>query len=59
MSAQAGGAESLLYFGRKRTQELRLEVTFTNLEETNGYSCVLLPTAEGGFVFQSEYAIFH
>lgn len=58
---QAGGADSLLHFGRKRTEELRLQVTFAPVmgQRSNGYSCVLLPTTEGGFVFQSEYAIFH
>lgn len=57
---QAGGAETFLYFGRKRTSELRLQVTFSPIDEhANGYSCTLLPTTSGGFVFKDEYASFH
>lgn len=57
---QSGGADSLLHFGRKRTEQLALDITFAPVgQHANGYSCVLLPTTEGGFVFQSEYAMFH
>ena len=57
---QAGGADSLLHFGRKRTDQLALEVVFAPVgPRANGYSCVLVPTTEGGFVFQSEYAVIH
>lgn len=57
---RAGGADTFLYFGRKRTAELHLSVTFTPIaNRSNGYSCTLLPSSDGGFVFQQEYAIFH
>ena len=37
--AQAGGADSLLYFGQKTTDEIRIELKF----DLDNYYCTLLP----------------
>jgi predicted ATPase len=51
----AGGADSLLHFGRKTTKVIELEFFFGR----NGYSCKLLPTAEDSLVFGEEKDYFH
>jgi predicted ATPase len=51
---QAGGADSLLHFGRKNTDELKLRFWFGR----NAYECQLLPTAEDSLVFGEETLYF-
>lgn len=51
---KAGGADSLLHFGRKHTEAIRLELAF----KRNGYICQLDPTAEDGLVFGHEEVWF-
>jgi predicted ATPase len=46
----AGGADTLLHFGRKTTSELVVDCTF----HRNGYKATLVPTAEDSLIFQEE-----
>src|SRR5438128_1318236 len=48
--AQAGGADSLLHFGQKVTDEIRIVLEFG----TSHYHCALLPTADDRLVFGEE-----
>lgn len=48
--AEQGGADRLLHFGRKRTEELSISLQF----RPNSYSCTLQPTAEGRLFFSVE-----
>src|SRR5436309_2958574 len=50
----AGGADSLLHFGRKRSPSMSVELIFTEASIGNGYKFELLPTENDGFVFKSE-----
>lgn len=52
--AKAGGAERLLYFGRKQTDEILLRLQFGK----NAYLCRLVPTAEDSLIFAEERASF-
>ncbi|MBI2437853.1 MAG: AAA family ATPase [Lentisphaerae bacterium] len=52
-----GGAERILYFGRKTSESLSLELSFD--ESVNGYQCVLKPTAEDSLILDSEQVWFH
>jgi len=45
-----GGADSFLYYGRKRTPALSAELYFGN----NGYKFVLQPTQENRFIYANE-----
>lgn len=49
---EQGGANSLLHFGRKRTQSLSLKLQIDN--GTNRYECTLAPNAEDGLFFEDE-----
>jgi len=51
---KASGANTLLHFGRKITDEIKIELSFGQ----NGYKCVLAPTAEDSLVFQDERCWF-
>lgn len=55
----AGGADSLLHFGRKRTPSLYVSLEFAEGDNANGYSFKLLPTEEDQFVFGEETIWFH
>lgn len=59
--ATAGGADTFLHFGQRITGRLRFEITFRQTAPglLNAYGCTLLPTADGGVVFNSEYVAFH
>jgi len=52
---QAGGAESLLYLGRKTTSQIEIALEFG----TNAYHCTLVPTAEDSLIFETEECSFH
>ncbi len=55
-----GGANQLLHYGSKATQELGIELVFqTGQDKANGYRCRLVPTAEDSLVFQEEEVSFH
>ncbi len=47
---KSGGADNILYFGRKRSDQLVLELYFD--DSVNGYSCTLVPNTEGDFIFE-------
>jgi predicted ATPase len=53
--AQAGGADSLLYFGQKTTDELAIHLTFG----ANGYGCTLIPARGDSLIFADEECWFH
>ncbi len=55
--ASAGGADSFLYFGRKTTPEMSLELSFAG--HRNGYRCTVIPTADDTFAFKEEECWFH
>ncbi len=53
--AQAGGADRLLYYGRKQTNELEFEVWFSrNDSNRNGYFCKLVPGEEDVLFLTTE-----
>ena len=53
---EQGGANSLLHFGRKRTQKISLKLQFA--DGKNSYGCLLSPNAEDGLFFQDEWCDF-
>jgi predicted ATPase len=56
-AGQSGGADSILHFGAKRTQRLRIRLEFA--DRRNGYECSLVPSTEGELVFREESVWFH
>jgi len=52
----AGGAERILHFGSKVTQEIELEISFC--DRINGYHVALSPTSEDRFRVHNERAWF-
>jgi predicted ATPase len=52
----AGGAERILHFGSKETQEVELEISFG--DGINGYHVALSPTAEDRFYVHDEWCWF-
>jgi predicted ATPase len=58
-TGQAGGADSILFFGRKQSPSLAVELEFVQGNNANGYSFELRPTAEDRFIFSSESFWFH
>ncbi len=57
--AQAGGADQILFYGRKTTERLHVELWFQKKGDfVNGYQCSLIPTAEDLLVFEEEYTYF-
>jgi predicted ATPase len=55
----AGGADSILYFGRKQSPSLTVEMEFGVRDYVNDYAFTLRPTAEDRFIFSSETVWFH
>ncbi len=53
-TAKKGGADKLLYFGRKQTEEIYVKLKFGQ----NGYMCRIQPTDEDYFTFVEEYCSF-
>jgi predicted ATPase len=51
---QAGGADALLYYGRKNTGQIRVLLMF----EQNGYECVWIPTNDDALIFKEETGYF-
>ena len=54
---EAGGADRLLHYGSKVTEEISLKVAFS--DEVNGYECTLGPTQEDALFFIRESCWFH
>ncbi len=52
---KAGGANNLLYFGEKTTQEIVVELVFGQ----NGYRCTLAPAAGDTLIFTGETCWYH
>lgn len=58
-TGEAGGADSILYFGRKQSPSLSVELEFVRGHDANGYAFELRPTAEDRFIFSSESFWYH
>jgi len=57
---QSGGADQILHFGRKNSNELDIELWFeSNNKKSNGYKCSLIPTNDDTLIFLEEKAYFH
>lgn len=48
--SKQGGPDSFLYYGRKKTEQIRTELYFGN----NGYWCTLEPTSDNRLMFAQE-----
>lgn len=53
--AQMGGANKVLHFGKKVTQEMEISLLFA----PNGYKAVLIPDEQDGLIFKKEIAYFY
>jgi predicted ATPase len=53
--SQLNGADRALFFGRKTTDKLRIDLHFS----PNGYRAELVPTTDDGLVFSKEFALFY
>lgn len=51
-TAERGGADTILHFGRKRSESMSFNLSFEN--GVNGYECRLAPGAEDNFFFSYE-----
>ncbi|MEO7412493.1 MAG: AAA family ATPase [Opitutaceae bacterium] len=56
---QSGGADALLHFGQKRTQEMRVRLTFGSGGTGNGYELVLAPNNEDTLFVREEWTYYH
>ena len=56
-TAERGGADTLLHFGRKHSEAMSFSLSFQN--GINGYECRLAAGAEDNFFFIKEAAWFH
>jgi predicted ATPase len=54
-----GGADTLLYFGRKRSPEMSFRLEFGESDTSNAYSVKLRPTDEGSLMIAGETAYYH
>ncbi|MBI4946709.1 MAG: AAA family ATPase [Bacteroidetes bacterium] len=56
-----GRANSYLYFGAKKSTYLEGEISFLNPGKnlSNSYQFKLIPTQEGGFIFEKEFSNFN
>ncbi|MFN5348547.1 MAG: AAA family ATPase [Polaromonas sp.] len=52
---QLNGADRTLFFGRKTTSKLEIDLRFS----PNGYRAELVPTTDDGLVFAKEFALFY
>lgn len=57
-TGESGGANSLLHFGRKKTDKINLSIEFRSGQDSNIYAFDLIPTDEDRFIFGEE-AIFY
>ena len=58
-TGEAGGADSILHFGRKQSPRLAVELEFVQGDNANGYSIELRPTVEDRYIFSRESFWFH
>lgn len=58
-AATKGGADTLLYFGRKNSSEMGFRLEFGEGDIANGYSIQLQPTNEDSLIIQWETALYH
>lgn len=58
-TAVAGGANSILHFGRKHSSLLSVQLVFGDGNDASGYRFELIPTNEDTFVFQDERISHH
>ncbi|MDR4499525.1 MAG: AAA family ATPase [Candidatus Scalindua sp.] len=56
-TAASGGADSILYFGRKTSEEMSFKLSFKG--GVNGYECSFSPTPEDNFYFSNENILIH
>jgi len=56
--AQSGGADQILHYGRKTTDQVEITLWFKRNDLANGYSCTLIP-AEDTLLIKSESTWFH
>jgi predicted ATPase len=54
-----GGADKLLYFGRKRSPGMRFFLEFGEANTSNAYSIELLGTDEDSFIISNETTYYH
>jgi predicted ATPase len=54
-----GGANTLLYFGRKRSPEMSFFLEFGEGDRSNAYSVKLVGTEEDSFIISNETAYYH
>jgi predicted ATPase len=57
-TGQSGGANSILHFGRSRTEKLFVKMVFSERLNKNIYEFTLQPTDNDGFFFESEATYF-
>ncbi|MBI3919993.1 MAG: AAA family ATPase [Armatimonadetes bacterium] len=55
----AGGADSVLHFGRKRSPSLFVGLEFASGTDANGYQFALLPTEEDSLIYGTESLSYH
>lgn len=58
-SGMKGGADTLLYFGRKRSPKMSFRLEFGESDTSNAYLVELLGTAEDNLMISSETAYYH
>jgi predicted ATPase len=58
-TAVKGGAESLLYFGRKGSNSISIKLEFAEGERANAYKVDLTPTDDDGLSISTETAYYH
>jgi predicted ATPase len=58
-TAKKGGADSLLYFGRKVSPSIQLKVEFGEGDTSNAYSVKLTPTTSDELIVANETALYH
>ncbi|MGH7848328.1 MAG: AAA family ATPase [Candidatus Binatia bacterium] len=58
-TGEAGGAGSVLHFGRKQSPSLAIELEFGEGTNANGYRFELRPTGEDRFIFSYEMVWYH
>ena len=54
-----GGADTLLYFGRKNSREMSFSLEFGEGSRSNAYSIELLGTSDDGFIISNETTFYH
>jgi predicted ATPase len=58
-TALKGGADSILYRGRKVSEKMCFDLTFVEGNRSNGYSVDLRPTEDDGLLVWDEQARYH